>query len=150
MISPMTGGSISTPEPPPKDLRLRFWWLRITRQLLCIGLALCLIGLLVAAWCFLVLVHLMKPLPEAPEPDTSVQSVTSFMVGGLFSIACGIRAIVTSRRFREAAYVESHEPDPYMAALQSLWVLLCLPSFAAILVLFAFIFFIVILLRGAA
>jgi len=46
--------------------------------------------------------------------------------------------------------MDSHDQDSYVAALQSLWVLLCLPSFAAIFVLFAFVFFIFILLRGAA
>jgi hypothetical protein len=145
MNNSMTGGLISTPEPPPKDLRLRFWWLRISRQLLFIGLALCLSGLLGTALCFLEHAEL-KPLPEAPEPDASARSLSSAdLVRGLISLACGILAIDTSRRFRKAAFVESHDQDSYVAALQSLWGLLFFPMLFALVVLFPTLFVLLLL-----
>jgi hypothetical protein len=146
MSNPMTGGPISTPEPATKDSRLRFWWLRISRQLLFIGLALCLSGLLGTALCFVEYAQLKKPLPEAPEPDASVRSLSSVdLVHGMFSLACGILAIDTSRRFRKAAFVESHDQDSYVAALQSLWGLLFFPMLVALVVLFPTLFVVLLL-----
>jgi hypothetical protein len=147
MNNPMTGGPISTPEPPPKDLRLRFWWLRTSRQLLFIGLALCLSGLLCTGLCFVEeYAQIKKPLPEASEPNASVRFFSSVdLVHGLFSLACGILAIDTSRRFRKAAFVESHDQDSYVAALQSLWGLLFFPMLVALVVLFPTLFVLLLL-----